>query len=84
MRRGYSRILGFAVPYVSHRVGRTKGGFMSRVISYQDDIRQCTFCGKTERQVRKLVAGPGVAICEPTAESSSGTTATIAIMQPTA
>ncbi|MFR0568233.1 ATP-dependent Clp protease ATP-binding subunit ClpX [Bifidobacterium apri] len=37
---------------------------MSRVISYQDDIRQCTFCGKTERQVRKLVAGPGVAICD--------------------
>ena len=37
---------------------------MSRVISYQDDIQQCSFCGKTERQVRKLVAGPGVAICD--------------------
>ncbi|MFM7694625.1 MAG: ClpX C4-type zinc finger protein, partial [Actinomycetota bacterium] len=24
----------------------------------------CSFCGKTQRQVRKLIAGPGVYICD--------------------
>ena len=24
----------------------------------------CSFCGKTQRQVKKLIAGPGVYICE--------------------
>lgn len=24
---------------------------------------QCSFCGKTQDQVRKLIAGPGVCIC---------------------
>jgi ATP-dependent Clp protease ATP-binding subunit ClpX len=24
----------------------------------------CSFCGKTDREVRKLVAGPGVYICD--------------------
>ena len=27
-------------------------------------ILSCTFCKKTEHQVRKLVAGPGVYICD--------------------
>lgn len=26
--------------------------------------RQCSFCGKSENQVRKLVHGPGVFICD--------------------
>ena len=25
---------------------------------------KCSFCGKTQDQVRKLIAGPGVYICE--------------------
>jgi len=25
---------------------------------------KCSFCGKTQEQVRKLVAGPGVYICD--------------------
>ena len=29
-----------------------------------DHILSCTFCKKTEHQVRKLVAGPGVYICD--------------------
>ena len=31
-----------------------------------DDSRQlrCSFCGKTQDQVRRLVAGPGVYICD--------------------
>ena len=37
---------------------------MSRVVSYNEDIPRCTFCGKTEHQVRKLVAGPNASICD--------------------
>ena len=31
-----------------------------------DDTKQlkCSFCGKTQDQVRRLVAGPGVYICD--------------------
>ena len=29
-----------------------------------DHILSCTFCKKTEHQVHKLVAGPGVYICD--------------------
>ncbi len=28
------------------------------------DAHQCSFCGKSERQVRRLIAGPGVMICD--------------------
>ncbi len=28
------------------------------------DTMRCSFCGKTQRQVRKLIAGPGVFICD--------------------
>jgi ATP-dependent Clp protease ATP-binding subunit ClpX len=37
---------------------------MGRVVSYNEDVPCCTFCGKTERQVRKLVAGPNASICD--------------------
>lgn len=37
---------------------------MGRVVSYNEDVPRCAFCGKTENQVRKLVAGPSVAICD--------------------
>ncbi|RSX50803.1 ATP-dependent Clp protease ATP-binding subunit ClpX [Bifidobacterium samirii] len=37
---------------------------MGRVISYNEDVPRCTFCGKTEHQVRKIVAGPSAAICD--------------------
>ena len=30
----------------------------------QRDLLACTFCGKAQDQVRKLIAGPGVYICE--------------------
>ena len=29
-----------------------------------DDLRNCSFCGREQRGVKKLVAGPGVFICE--------------------
>ena len=28
------------------------------------DVRSCSFCGKNQHQVRKLIAGPGVFICD--------------------
>ena len=28
------------------------------------DRLKCSFCGKTQNQVRKLIAGPGVYICD--------------------
>jgi ATP-dependent Clp protease ATP-binding subunit ClpX len=27
------------------------------------DLRTCSFCGKSQKQVKALVAGPGVYIC---------------------
>lgn len=35
-------------------------------MKYGDDKGQlkCSFCGKTQDQVKKLVAGPGVYICD--------------------
>ncbi|MBW3082266.1 ATP-dependent Clp protease ATP-binding subunit ClpX [Bifidobacterium phasiani] len=37
---------------------------MGRVVSYNEDVPCCTFCGKSEHQVRKLVTGPAAAICD--------------------
>ncbi|WP_314686852.1 ATP-dependent Clp protease ATP-binding subunit ClpX [uncultured Bifidobacterium sp.] len=37
---------------------------MGRVVSYNEDAPRCTFCGKSEHQVRKLVTGPSAAICD--------------------
>ena len=28
------------------------------------DVLKCSFCGKSQKQVRKLIAGPGVYICD--------------------
>jgi ATP-dependent protease Clp ATPase subunit len=28
------------------------------------DVLKCSFCGKTQKQVVKLIAGPGVYICD--------------------
>lgn len=37
---------------------------MGRVISYNDGAQRCAFCGKSEHEVRRLVAAAGVAICD--------------------
>ena len=31
----------------------------------RDPLLDCTFCGKQQNEVRKLIAGPGVYICDP-------------------
>jgi ATP-dependent protease Clp ATPase subunit len=36
----------------------------------RETIQRCSFCGKTEHDVRKLVAGPQVFICDECVESS--------------
>jgi hypothetical protein len=28
------------------------------------DLLRCSFCGRSQKQVRKLIAGPGVYICD--------------------
>jgi hypothetical protein len=37
--------------------------------------RVCSFCGREQRQVRKLVAGPGIYICDPCIMAAVGVTA---------
>ena len=39
---------------------------MKILFKFNDEKGQlkCSFCGKTQEQVRKLVAGPGVYICD--------------------
>jgi hypothetical protein len=49
--------------------------------------RVCSFCGREQRQVRKLVAGPGVYICDPcimaaVGVSASGRAAKDPVLQP--
>jgi ATP-dependent protease Clp ATPase subunit len=33
-------------------------------VTARGDILKCSFCGKTQKQVIKLIAGPGVYICD--------------------
>lgn len=37
---------------------------MGRVVSYNDGVQRCAFCGKGEDEVDRLIAGVGVAICD--------------------
>lgn len=37
---------------------------MAHIVNYGDDLPRCSFCGKSEHQVHRLVAGPGVNICD--------------------
>ena len=30
----------------------------------EGELLKCSFCGKTQKQVKKLIAGPGVYICD--------------------
>ena len=33
-------------------------------IGETSDLLKCSFCGKSQKQVKKLIAGPGVYICD--------------------
>lgn len=37
---------------------------MSTKIGEANELLKCSFCGKTQKQVKKLIAGPGVYICD--------------------
>jgi ATP-dependent Clp protease ATP-binding subunit ClpX len=37
---------------------------MNTRIGESSDLLKCSFCGKTQKQVKKLIAGPGVYICD--------------------
>src|SRR6201986_339374 len=47
----------------SPRVGSAKENWVAR-IGDGGDLLKCSFCGKSQKQVKKLVAGPGVYICD--------------------
>lgn len=46
----------------------------SRIPRFADEVKQivCSFCGKNQREVRKLIAGPSVHICEECVKLCSG------------
>lgn len=37
---------------------------MAHIVNYGEDVPHCSFCGKSEHQVHRLVEGPGVYICD--------------------
>ena len=47
------------------QVSRAKGsGLAVARIGDGGDLLKCSFCGKSQKQVKKLIAGPGVYICD--------------------
>src|SRR5665811_1566541 len=42
---------------------RLEGPLVAR-IGDGGDLLKCSFCGKSQKQVKKLIAGPGVYICD--------------------
>jgi len=51
-----------ALRHLRHRA--TKNGVMSANESVSTVFAKCSFCGKSSEQVKRLVAGPGIFICE--------------------
>src|SRR5665648_829263 len=52
---GRNRVPGTRAPERSYAVARIGDGA---------DLLKCSFCGKSQKQVKKLIAGPGVYICD--------------------
>ena len=44
-------------------LGVERGIYVAR-IGESGDLLKCSFCGKSQKQVKKLIAGPGVYICD--------------------
>ena len=52
---------------LARRRGRHRRGDLERDMARPTDSNEqllCSFCGKSQRQVKKLIAGPGVYICD--------------------
>ena len=43
---------------------QAKGKYLVARIGDGGDLLKCSFCGKSQKQVKKLIAGPGVYICD--------------------
>ena len=43
---------------------RKRGDFVANKTSDEKQTLRCSFCNKTQDQVRKLIAGPNVFICD--------------------
>jgi hypothetical protein len=56
--------------------GRGWRTFTERGVGVRGDLLTCSFCGKTQKQVRKLIAGPGVYICDECIGLADGVIAT--------
>jgi hypothetical protein len=54
------------VHQIVEEAGRQQGwrGATGRRVTPTRDVLECSFCGKTQREVAKLIAGPGVYICD--------------------
>src|SRR5213083_2615386 len=44
--------------------GPSEEGHLVARIGDGGDLLKCSFCGKSQKQVKKLIAGPGVYICD--------------------
>src|SRR6476646_3300259 len=60
----YLHTIHLSCTYEGKRLALCKG--CENMFKFNDEKGQlkCSFCGKTQTQVRKLVAGPGVYICD--------------------
>ena len=48
---------------VAHRA-QIEGKLRVARMGESSDLLKCSFCGKSQKQVKKLIAGPGVYICD--------------------
>jgi len=64
------RVASGTTPETAHTADQTDGEQESRDrrdmarIGDGGDLLKCSFCGKSQKQVKKLIAGPGVYICD--------------------
>jgi ATP-dependent Clp protease ATP-binding subunit ClpX len=52
---------------VTHRLRISRTDWKDRLVARigdGGDLLKCSFCGKSQKQVKKLIAGPGVYICD--------------------
>src|SRR5687768_6107447 len=62
-RRGGSDPAAGMDPSAGWRTNHGEGTAVAR-IGDGADLLKCSFCGKSQKQVKKLIAGPGVYICD--------------------
>jgi len=60
---GWGRLSFWPPPKARTRSSRQEGIQLARPTDSNEQLL-CSFCGKSQRQVKKLIAGPGVYICD--------------------